>query len=221
MSNNESFIDEVTEEVRRDKLFAAFRKYGWIGVLLVVAVVGGTAYSEWNKAQSKAKAEAFGDAVIEALDLGGVEARREALAAIDAEDSQKAILNLIMASDPQEDREATLAALSALEADGSQPQVYRDLATLRRVLVSSSDMSIEDRRTALQAIAAPGRAFRPLAEEQLAYLLVEEGKTEEALTALRALTEDQAAPQSLRARVGQMIMVLGGAPAPASAANGG
>ena len=39
MSNPESFIEEVTEEVRRDRLFAAFRKYGWIGVLLVLLTV--------------------------------------------------------------------------------------------------------------------------------------------------------------------------------------
>ncbi|MBC7675342.1 MAG: hypothetical protein H7173_04675, partial [Rhodoferax sp.] len=48
MSNNESFIDEVTEEVRRDKLFAMFRRYGWIGVLLVVGIVGGAAWTEWQ-----------------------------------------------------------------------------------------------------------------------------------------------------------------------------
>ncbi|MFD1808819.1 hypothetical protein ACFSHQ_13850 [Gemmobacter lanyuensis] len=40
MSNPESFIDEVTEEVRRDKLFATFRKYGWIGILAVLGIVG-------------------------------------------------------------------------------------------------------------------------------------------------------------------------------------
>ena len=50
MSNPASFIDEVTEEVRRDRLFAAFRKYGWIGLLLVILVVGGAAYNEWSKA---------------------------------------------------------------------------------------------------------------------------------------------------------------------------
>ena len=36
MSNPDSFIDEVTEEVRRDRLFAMFRKYGWIGVAIVL-----------------------------------------------------------------------------------------------------------------------------------------------------------------------------------------
>ena len=29
MSDTDSFIDEVTEEVRRDALFAQFRRYGW------------------------------------------------------------------------------------------------------------------------------------------------------------------------------------------------
>ncbi len=32
MSSQDSFVDEVTDELRRDRLFAAFRKYGWIGV---------------------------------------------------------------------------------------------------------------------------------------------------------------------------------------------
>ena len=37
MSGTDSFIEEVSEEVRRDKLFAKMRKYGWIAVLLVLA----------------------------------------------------------------------------------------------------------------------------------------------------------------------------------------
>ena len=48
VSNPDSFIDEVTEEVRRDKLFAFFRRYGWIGVVLALLIVGGAAYSEWQ-----------------------------------------------------------------------------------------------------------------------------------------------------------------------------
>ena len=44
MSDTDSFIDEVSEEIRREKLFTTFRKYGWIGVALVVIVVGGTGY---------------------------------------------------------------------------------------------------------------------------------------------------------------------------------
>ena len=84
VSNNDSFIDEVTEEVRRDRLFAAFRKYGWIGLVLVLGVVGGAAWTEWQKAQSASRAQAFGDAMLDAMDLGAPEDRAAAMAAIPA-----------------------------------------------------------------------------------------------------------------------------------------
>lgn len=212
MSNPESFIDEVTEEVRRDRLFALFRKYGWIGALLVVGVVGGTAYNEWAKARDASRAQAFGDAVLDALDVGGADERRAALASVPVDGTQKAILHLIMSSDPGENRADTLAALDALIADTTQPQIYRDLATLRRVILAGADVPLAERRTALDAIAAPGRPFRPLALEQMAYLLVEEGKVEEAIAALTNLTQDQQAPNGLRQRVQQMIVALGGTP---------
>ncbi|MFN3281418.1 MAG: hypothetical protein ACK40I_07100, partial [Tabrizicola sp.] len=82
MSNPDSFIEEVTEEVRRDRLFGLFRKYGWIGVVVILGLVGGTAWTEWAKARDAARAQAFGDALIDALDLGTPEERREALAAV-------------------------------------------------------------------------------------------------------------------------------------------
>lgn len=210
MSQPDSFIEEVSEEVRRDKLFALFRKYGWIGVLLVVLTVGGAAWNEWQKSTRQAAAQAFGDAILTALDAETPEARRAALAGIDATGDKAAIRALLLASDPAEDRAASLAALQALADDPALPVVYRDLAILRRVVLLGAEAPVADRRAALDPIAAPGRPYRPLALEQLAYLLVEEGKTDEAVAALRALTEDQAAPEGLRQRASQMIVALGG-----------
>lgn len=216
MSNPESFIQEVTEEVRRDRLYSFFRKYGWIPALIVVGIVGGTAWTEWAKARDAAQAQAFGDSVLDALDLGGAEARQEALAAVPATGAQKAVLALLLASDPAQDRAASLAALESLAADSAQPQSYRDLAVLRRVILAGSDLPLADRRAMLEPVAAAGRPFRPLALEQLAYLLVEEGNTAAAISALQALTQDQQAPAGLRGRAGQMIVALGGDTAPAT-----
>jgi hypothetical protein len=210
LSNPDSFIEEVTEEVRRDRLFRLFRKYGWVGVVIIVGLVIGTAWTEWSKARDEARAEAFGDAVIDALDTGTPEERREALAAVPSDAAQTAILQLILASDQDEDKAATLAALDKVVSDTSLSVAYRDLAVLRRVLVAGADQPLADRRTALQGIAAAGRPYRVLAEEQLAYLLVEEGKTDEAVAALSALMQDQEASGALRARLGQVITALGG-----------
>lgn len=210
MSSPDSFIDEVTEEVRRDRLYAAFRKYGWIGMVLVVGIVAGAGWNEWSRAQALARAQAFGDGIIDALDLGGPEERRAALAALPADGGQLAIRQLLLASDPTQDRPGTLAALDALAADATQPQIYRDLAVLRRVTVAGAEQPLEDRRAALEPLSAPGRAFRTLALEQMAYLLIEEARTDEAIAALTALLQDQEAPEGLRRRAGQMITALGG-----------
>ncbi len=209
MSNPDSFIDEVTEEVRRDRLFALYRKYGWIGVLLVVLVVGGAALNEWQKAKAVERAEAFGDAMLDALDIGAPEERVAAIAGVPADGSQLAIQALMAAADPVADPAGVMAALDKLIADSGQPQVYRDLASLRRAILGAT-LPLAERRAALTAIAAPGRAFRTLAQEQLAYLLIEEAKPAEAIAAFTALLQDQEATAGLKQRAAQMITALGG-----------
>lgn len=210
MSETDSFIDEVTEEVRRDKLFATFRKYGWIGGLVIAAIVGGTAWNEWQKSAELSRAQALGDALLDALDLGAPEDRLAAIKAAPADGAQSAVVTLLLASDPTTDRAETIAALTALAGDASQSDLYRDLANLRLVLVSGSDMALADRRAALDSMVAPGRAFRVLAQEQLAYLQVEEGKVDEAIVALIALLTDQEATAAMKDRLRQVITALGG-----------
>ena len=61
MSETDSFIEEVTEEVRRDRLYGLLKRWGWAGILFVLIVVGGAAWNEWSKAQARAAAEALGD----------------------------------------------------------------------------------------------------------------------------------------------------------------
>ena len=124
-SNPDSFIDEVTEELRRDRLFAAFRKYGWIGGLVVVLIVGGAAWREYTNAQFDARAQNFGDALIDALDLGEAAPRAEALASVAADGGQVALKILIQTSDKAADRPSSLAALAALEAGQIGPAAWR------------------------------------------------------------------------------------------------
>ena len=61
MSENESFIDEVTEEVRRDKLYLFLKKYGWIGGLAVLLIVLSSVIVEIQSTARIAEAEKNGD----------------------------------------------------------------------------------------------------------------------------------------------------------------
>lgn len=208
MSNPESFIEEVNEELRRDRLFATFRKYGWIGALVVLAIVGGTAWNEWSSSKERAAAQAFGDSIAAALQSPTAAGRVEALGAIIAPQGQAPLIPLLQASaNPAAIGEAR-ALMRALMEDASLPQLYRDLASLRLVMLSQDAMQPAERRTLLTALAEPGRPFRVMAEEQLAYMLLEEGDEAAALDRLLALTQDQEAPEGLRNRAADIITVL-------------
>ena len=210
MSTQDSFVDEVTDAVRSDRLYAAFRKYGWIGVVVVLLVVGGAAYNEWQKGQTAARAERFGDALIAAAEMADPAERSAALAAVQADGDQTALLTLLQAANPATEKVAALAVLDALAADTARPQIYRDLAVIKRVAMAGKDQPLTERRIALTARAVAGRPMRVLAQEQLTYLLLEEGKMDEALTAMITLVQDQEAPSGLRQRLTAAITALGG-----------
>lgn len=212
MSNPESFIDEVNEELKRDRLFAFMRKWAWVAVLAVLLIVGGAAFNEWRKAQNEARAQAFGDAIIAALETEDTDAQRSALRAIDATGDQAGILNLLMAAtDLQaEDRAAAVAALAAVEANGDLPQSYRQIAALKRVIIGGDAIAMNERETTLNGLATPGQPFRPLALEQLALLALEAGNEALALERALALLEEPDVTPGLRRRVAQLIVVLGG-----------
>lgn len=210
MSNSDNFINEVADELRREKLFGALKRYGWLGVLLVLVVVGGAAWTEWQRSGDRTSDRQFGDALVAALSAPTPEARREALAAAPVGGAREAVVDLLLASDPAQDKPATIAALDEVLADQSLPPIYRDLAVLRKVVVAGADISVSERRALLDPISAPGRPYRPLALEQLAYLNVEAGETDAAIAALTALTADQQATPALRQRAAQMVTALGG-----------
>ena len=63
MSLNDSFIKEVSEEVRRDKLFKYLKKYSWIGIIAIIIIVFIVAYNEWKKNYEKNNYQLNGDEI--------------------------------------------------------------------------------------------------------------------------------------------------------------
>lgn len=212
MSHADSFIDEVTEEVRRDKAFDLLRRYGWIAVLVVVLAVAGAAFNEWQKARNRADARAFGDALLSALAVSDPKARLAALAAVDAKGDRAAIAGFLTAAAAQAagDTPAALKELSAIASDNALPLSYRQLAMFKRVTLGGADLPISERRAAMEQLATPGQAFRPLAMEQLALLDLEAGDRAAAITRLQSVLKEPNVSASLQQRVSQAIVALGG-----------
>lgn len=212
MSNNESFIDEVSEEVRKDKLFAYLRKYGWIAVLLVLVLVGGTAYTEFQRSQKTQAAQATGDAILAALEIEDDAERAAALQAIGAEGATAAVTGLLAAANMVEagDMAAAATTLQAVALNDDAPRIYRDIAALRLVLVQRETTSVDDRRAALSGLADSGAPFSLLAQEQLAYLSLEEGDTAAALDQFSAIVQSAEVTRGLRDRALGMIVALDG-----------
>ncbi len=211
MSNPDSFIDEVTEELRRDRMMGYLRRYGWIAVLLVALIVGGAAWNEWRKASARASAEAFGDAVLAALENDGAADRVRALAEIETTGAQRGLLQLLSAGELLEsDRDAALAALDGAANDSALPEAYRQLAALKRVIAGSAALPLEEREMIVAGLSQPGQPLRPLALEQSALLQLEQGNRETAIEILTDLLSQSDVSESLRRRVSQLIVALGG-----------
>ncbi len=211
MSNSDSFIDEVTQEVRRDKLFATFRRWGWIAVVVVLAVVVGAAWNEWRKSREMAEAQALGDAVIDALALPEGEARASALALIGTEGPAGALTNLLAAAETggAEPSAATIVALDAVATDPAIEPRYAHLAALKLILLDAGSPQPAERIERLEPLTGSGAPYRLLALEQVALARVEIGETEAAIAILRDILADGAASQGLQRRVTQLMVALG------------
>ncbi|MEM8850817.1 MAG: hypothetical protein AAGE03_12375 [Pseudomonadota bacterium] len=219
MSNPDSFVNEVTEEVRKDRIQAFLRRWAWLGILIVVLVVGGAAVTEWRRAQAEASAEGFGDAILAALSGPDLPARRAALAEIvPDDDNQAALLALLRAtatgSGDDAQPVAARAALMALTEAPDLSPIYRDLAVLKMILSGGSGDSMQD-AILLEDLAAPGAPYRSLAIEQQALMALADGDEATAITLFRLLTEEAGVSDALRRRALQVMVALGASPDPA------
>jgi hypothetical protein len=214
VSNEDSFINEVNDEVREDQLFQTFRKYGWVAALVVVALVGGAAWSEFSKSRTENQAKALGDAVLDALETEEPVDAVAALETIDATGNAAAVTALLRAAELQRADAAADAAdvLDSVSLDGDVDPIYRDLATFKALLLRADTLDASERRAGFQALSQPGNPYRLMSVEQIALLDVEADDLEAALSGFAAILEDAEATTALRRRARGMIVALGADP---------
>ncbi|WP_298861897.1 hypothetical protein [uncultured Sulfitobacter sp.] len=215
MSNSDGFIEEVTEELRRDQMMATLKRYGWIAVLVVLLIVGGAAFSEYRKAQTRAQAEGLGDAILSALNNDDAAARVAGLQSVEAGSAQaSAMLALLTASEQlaADDLEGAIANLNTVAINGEIPLIYRQIAQFKALTLQSDTMPAAERKQGFEALGAAGSNLSLLAQEQLALIAIQEGDVESAIATYQAVLSDAGVTPDLQQRALQVIVALGGEP---------
>jgi hypothetical protein len=216
-------FDEVEEEVRAERMRRLFSRYGGLilgAVLLAVAAVAGWRIRDYYQSQQDRAAAAQYLAALNQVQAAGPsgEAGRAAAAAAltrlaeSGPSGYRALARLRLAAlaAAAGKKQEALDLYNALASDQSADPLLRDLATLlwAEHQIDGGDPQLLESR--LKPLAAPGSAWRPLAERELALLDLRQNQVATARDILRRLAVDGAAPSGLRDSAQLLLQQLGG-----------
>ncbi|GHC71224.1 tetratricopeptide repeat protein [Limoniibacter endophyticus] len=212
--SNDSFIREVNEEIRQDKMKALTRRFGPIvgaaAVLIILATVGWVAWDRWQKAE----AGASGDQFISALELasdGKVDEAQSALQTIEKEGhgNYPTLAAFRLAGLAADKGEATaVQQFDAIAATGSAAAIVRDMARLRAGLLLVDSGSYEDVSARVEQLTADTNPLRHVAREALALSAYKARRMADARALFEQISNDAEAPGNVRGRAGLMLDLI-------------
>lgn len=210
MSESDSFIQEVTEEVRRDRFFHYWKKYGVYVIGVVALIVAGSAFWTWQRQQEVQAARDLGGRFIEAELSGGDPSAYAGIAAeTEGAAAGLAELHAAAAMAAAGDRAGAAEAYARIAEAGDVPPIYRDLARLAAAQLGDG-MEASARLVLLEPAIRPGGPFRLLALEARAAIRITSGDVEGGQADLRAILDDPLATEPTIARATELLLASGG-----------
>lgn len=210
MSETDSFIQEVTEEVRRDRMFAFWKKWGLVIGAVIAVIVAGTALWTWLDHQAEEAARARGALFLE-TDPADVDAQADLVAEIDGSAAVIAGLRRAAALATSGDREGAVAVWRDIAADETLSAAFRDLALLQALRAEATTGQPSALIAELGPLIATGAPYRLLAMELRAALHLNAGDPGAAHEDLRRILVDPAATEEMRLRAQEVLLATGGA----------
>lgn len=213
---NETFLREVDENYRRDRLRDFFRdnKRALITALvLFLGVSGGLIWWEDHRRQQAGEdvellAETF--KAIGEDKMASVPARLNEAADSPSEAIRASALFTDAALALEKGDSARAAKIYGdLQADGAMPQSYRDAALIRQTAATFDKLKPEEIISRLAPLAKPESPWFGSAAEMTGAALIKQGKKAEAGRLFAQIANDKNAPETLRARSVQIAGSLG------------
>lgn len=211
-----AFLREVDEELRRDQLARAWKRYGIAGIAAVVlGVLGFGGWQVWQ-AQRQSVAADQSELLSQAYqELGGARpdaaaAKLQALARADGAGYRA--LALLSQADlllEKKDVRGAAAKFAAVAADRSLGQPFRDLALIRQTTAEFDMVKPQVVVDRLRGIAVPGNPWFGNAGELVAISYLRMNRRDLAGTIYGQIARAPDTPETVRARVVQIAGVLG------------
>jgi hypothetical protein len=223
-NDSDSFIQEVDEGLRQDRLLALAKRYGpWLIGVFAVFIVGIGGWQFW-RAQSLNAARAQSDAYMAAQALareGNFEAAKAEFERLSNEGprSYRVLARMDHAAvlAVEGDLEAALAEFDAAARAANDP-IMRQTAQLRAAYIVAETQDFAALQARLQPLIDANTRLSYLARELLAIEAWEAGQADLARDTLENLTLAFDAPEAVRQRAQMALSVIG--PAPTSSADG-
>lgn len=214
--NNEAFLREVDEELRRDELLKMWRRWGiWAVIALVIglAAFGGyLLYQNRIAGDAGAQGEQF-DGAIRDLSENKTASGQAALAKLAGSGNvgYRALAkmneaNLLLTKD---DLKGAAAKFAEIADDSTLPQPLRDIALIRRTSAEYDTLKPEIVVQRMTPLATPDSPWFGSAGEMLAVAKLRLGKKAEAGKLFGEIARGEKVPATLRERAVQMAGVLG------------
>lgn len=218
---DDSFIREVDEEYRRDRLTSLWSRWGrWmvLGVLALLAALGGYLWWQAEQARTAGKnGEAF-TLALSKLETGNTPEATPVLAKLaEGDDGYAALAKLTQAANAVRagDNRAASTIYNALAADTTQPQPLRELALVKATRLDFDALPPATVIARLKPLSVPGNPWFGVAGEMVAMAQIKSGQTALAGPLLGNIAADKSLPPTLRGRAQQLAGSLGVSVAPA------
>lgn len=212
---NESFLREVDENLRRDRMRDFAKSYGtWliVGVVLFLVAVGGWLYWQGRQKQQAAAQSEELSAVFTDIGAGKTDNARKRLQALENADSDvmraSALLTQAALALEANDRSTALAKYKALSG-GGMPEPYRQLGLIRSTALEFDAVKPEEVIARLEPLAKPGEPWFGSAAEMTAMAYLKQGQRQPAARLFAAIAADRTVPATLRNRATQIAGTLG------------
>lgn len=214
--NNEAFLREVDEELRRDQLLGFWARWGkWLVVLIIVAIaaIGGWFY--WQHHRSVVAGEqgvVYGKA-LDDLGANRVDAAKKALADLAKSDREgyRAMAKFMEADIAlqNDDLKGAAAKFAEVAADTGLAQPYRDLALIRQTAAEYDTLKPEKVVDRLRGLATKDSPWFGSAGEMVGIAYIRMNRRAEAGKLFGEMAGTETVPETIRQRSVQLAGLLG------------